>query len=312
MGVRRLTRAQLLNDIRRVARILGHAPRCDEYRQHGIHTPDVLRDRFGCWVDTMKAAGLRYENNARIPDQQVKDDLLRVQNLVGQPPTNSEYKSRGRFSCSTLERRAQRHVSLPGWAPVLIHFLGLSEPEARYWTLRNRGRAANGSTMLSRDEWILRIRNVAQRLGRSPSWRDAKSFGMCPGGVKRGLGVSSWRGVLLAAGLDIHRLQGASRTRSSTDDELYEDIVSVARRLRKLPSKSAYAKLGSFSLHAITTRLGRWSMITARIARQLGWIKYELTDLIRPLGEVPDPTREFLKNASVEDVKDWRQNADSR
>lgn len=49
---------ELLEDVRRVAEIVGGTPTQKEYMEHGIVSTQAMKERFGKWSDVHRAAGL--------------------------------------------------------------------------------------------------------------------------------------------------------------------------------------------------------------------------------------------------------------
>lgn len=122
------TKAQntvLLDDLKRVARLLGRRPTVAEYGAHGRHSHNSFYRVWGNWESAINAAGL-HELPRRVlrrtSEEEIRADLERVAREIGRPPSMMEYRKHGRFSESTVTRAVG-----PSWHEVLVTCLGLDE-----------------------------------------------------------------------------------------------------------------------------------------------------------------------------------------
>jgi len=102
---------ELLNDVRRVAEIIGNEYLSTSlYKQHGKYSDSTFRNRFGSWMKVLEILGLRTERNAiemkRISDKMLINDLLRVSKVLNKKKvTSSEYYEYGKYSSPTITER---------------------------------------------------------------------------------------------------------------------------------------------------------------------------------------------------------------
>ena len=97
--------SDLLNDVLRVAREIGHQPTSVEYRQKGVYSRELVIRRFGgTWQGVIEAAGLEYKKPRlnKLTDRDLRADLERVMEIVGHLPTHKEYLRHGKYSHSPL------------------------------------------------------------------------------------------------------------------------------------------------------------------------------------------------------------------
>jgi hypothetical protein len=248
------------------------------------------------------AAGLRYstgrDEHRRIRESDLKADLLRVEKLVGHPPSPSEYKSHGKYSVSPYHRVA----ASSRWKDVLVYFLSISDDDAWYVLHRNNPGVKTQKELLSK------IRQIAAKLGRPPNCTETHANGIDPQTLKDRLRVSKWGDVLRVAGLNVKRMRRTSIARNMSNEEIFEDLIAVARKLGRFPHTSEYNKLGAVRYEAVYHRLGWWSHLKRQVEERLGWLKLGVSEIFRPiedtLGNVEDPTRDFLTHASVEEIRE--------
>lgn len=106
-----VTDEELLNDVKRVAKLIGDQYLSTSlYKHHGKFSDSTFRNRFGSWIKVLEILGLRLERNStemrRISDKMLINDLLRVSNLLDKKiVTSSEYYEHGRYSSPTITER---------------------------------------------------------------------------------------------------------------------------------------------------------------------------------------------------------------
>lgn len=188
-----LTTEELIADLRRVAKVLGHAPRVREYRLHGRFDSDNLRRRLGgTWrLAVEQGAKLCYGRNVGHPvptDAELRRDLERVASVLGHPPSYSDYERMGRYNVETVKRRAGRRR----WYEAVAALSGWDEEHVRsHQGLRLRYQ--------TREILLGRLREMARELGRAPTTREALVLGMSPSWVRRRVGA--WGEALREAGV---------------------------------------------------------------------------------------------------------------
>jgi hypothetical protein len=175
---RRITTAELLTDVRRVARKLNHYPTVKEYAQFGRYSEITLCRRMACsWGEIIKRAGLRYERRHTIPkhtERQLDDDIKRVARELGRLPRRSEYESMGSYSLGTYFRRVCGKMS-GRWEDVLKRYFDYRESarptkeQMREDVSRQKGER--------REELIRDLHLVSLIVGRFPTIHEYKKYG---------------------------------------------------------------------------------------------------------------------------------------
>jgi hypothetical protein len=119
----------------------------------------------------------------RIPDKELLNDLESVADDIG-TPTRAEYRERGEYSCSTLERRYD------GW----------------HNALKAAGLEATSQYQISKDELIDDLTAVSSG-GKAPSTKEYNQQGEYTAStIARRLGSGSWNEAVKTAGLEINEV----------------------------------------------------------------------------------------------------------
>ncbi len=191
----------LLDDLRLVARHLGQATLTKEdYEEHGRFSPTTMRNRFGSWNRALELSGLAVQKRIDIPREELVADLQRVAALLGRNTVmTSDYRTRGKFSTSTLTRE------FGSWAKALTA-AGL-QPTG--W----KPKATD-------DELLSNMAAVWEHLGRQPKQNDFRApisrFSHATYGSRYG----SWRKALEAFVAVANSSEIPNATVENTDQKL--------------------------------------------------------------------------------------------
>lgn len=98
-------RSELLEELRRLADDLGHSPATKDIRERGEHACKTYIQRFGGLEQAREAAGLDGFSLERIPDEDLLDELRRLADDLGHPPSTKQIRERGEHGYSTYRRR---------------------------------------------------------------------------------------------------------------------------------------------------------------------------------------------------------------
>ena len=113
----------ILNDIQRVADKLGKPPTAKEMSEHGEYSQRVCQNKFGSWNEALREAGFAPNRKYRLTDQDLLDEINRLTDQFGRPPSSGEMNRIGKFhKCTYLER-------FGGWEEALTE-AGFSQPQS--------------------------------------------------------------------------------------------------------------------------------------------------------------------------------------
>src|SRR6266513_2929531 len=95
----RISKGEIISDLRVLARALNHSPSSVEYKRLGSYDLRTVQRKFNVsWSQIINSAGLCYSprTSGRIAStEELKRDLLRVARELSHPPTRTEYQSHG-------------------------------------------------------------------------------------------------------------------------------------------------------------------------------------------------------------------------
>jgi len=183
-GRPRVPPAHIAWDIRSVAAKIGHPPTSTEYREHGVHSVQTARDRFGSHPAAVEAAGLEPTGQGFSKLDYVRD-LRHVACELGVSPSSTEYSEYGKYDATSIIRR-----------------FGSYEDGLRAAGIDPQPDRRGLDPWISDDELIEDLYVATATLGRPPSKRDIMQLGEhSPTTYYRRI-AESWAGVLEAAGLD--------------------------------------------------------------------------------------------------------------
>lgn len=181
-----LSDEDLLDEIGRMADVLGRPPTYGEMDELGAHSPSTYRRRFGSWREAVREAGFSTEPisggaKRRIPERELLDELRRLADEYGRPPTYEELQADGRFAGATYLSR------FGSWNEAL-EAAGLES------------RLFRGDRIPTR-ELIRKLRALAVRVGRRPYRKEMDDEGPYSGTTYYDR-FGGWQDALDAAGIE--------------------------------------------------------------------------------------------------------------
>lgn len=176
----RLPDEQLLDELRRLADELEKAPAQQDMTKHGYHGSETYVNRFGSWSKAIEAAGLdaRPDRTERSRDT-LREDIQRVADELGHPPTKREIEAYGEFAWSTY------YEEFGSWNEALVA-AGL-EPR-------------DPPEKISEDTLLAELHRLSDEVAGIPTSTDMQQDGAFSSGtyIRR---FGSWNEALAAAGL---------------------------------------------------------------------------------------------------------------
>ena len=237
------TDVELIQDLTKVARLLGYTPdqnSYDAHREPTMASSVTYARRFGSWPKALERARLKYEERT-FTKEEVIDAIVCVEQILGRAFTQKEYNE-------------LRSPDMPCTGTIKVH-LGdwkSAMKEAGHERLRNFYRYTD-------DEMIAVLQDMAEMLGHTPNVTEygqhrpedaphwSETF------INR---FGSWGNAMKAAGLPPvnHLLY--------TDEDMLEKLKAAAKRANCKLSESIYTanRLKSDpSVPLFQTRFGSWN-----------------------------------------------------
>ncbi len=257
----RVSKCEIVSDIRRVARLLSHSPSSVEYKRLGRFDVRTVQRKFKVpWNQIINSAGLQYSlrTSGRIAStEELTRDLLRVARELGHPPTRTEYQSHGRFDSETMRRRSNKKH----WEDAVAWLTGFDREEIKY-------AQARGGRYCTTQQWLSKLRSLSLVIGHAPTTGEANKAGINAHELCLRVG-GKWIDVLQAAHIDIGNRSKRAVLLSTPIETLIEDVVAVAKRLGRAPKVSEYAACGHHSYLALRGRLGGWRQVKKLVSQKL-------------------------------------------
>ncbi|WP_336000202.1 homing endonuclease associated repeat-containing protein [Halorientalis halophila] len=77
---------------------LGRVPTAPEMEEHGRYSLKTAQSRFGSWNEALRASGFAPNMEKRISRDRLLDEIRRLAEELGHPPSTNDLKQDGRFS----------------------------------------------------------------------------------------------------------------------------------------------------------------------------------------------------------------------
>lgn len=231
--VDKVSKAEALEDVKRVAEKLGHPPKISEYRENGKYSCPTVAKHFDGSFKSARSAALEVPDDrlAEHRREELLADIERVSEIVDREPSKSDYKDYGDYALSTITYRFDSWVEAKKEAGV---YNGLDDsPE--------------------KEELLADMQRVDQEIDGPVSqvaYNEHGKWTTRP--VKRRF--KSWEIACQKA--DVSRPDMGPQT--ADDEELLTDIRNVADEIGHVPSRTEYNKNGKFSRQMAISRFGSW------------------------------------------------------
>ncbi|MEX2209582.1 MAG: DEAD/DEAH box helicase family protein [Patescibacteria group bacterium] len=241
---RRYSDHELLEQLTQLTEELGHAPTSsdinrafDEGRTASI---DTFHRRFGTLAEAHKIARVFDKRTHRLSDQQLLSQLKQLHEVEGRPLNRvdlAEARREGRGPSPQLL------VKRFGSTPEALRRAGIP--------LRIPAHRKFGTTEFTEEDLIQRLVAYSEELGRVPSQSelvDASKQGKCPNASVFARHFGTYNKAVKAAGL-----KPVAEKPSYTDDELLEQLRSLAKELGSIPTKNQVKELSKRGKCATST-----------------------------------------------------------
>jgi len=167
----------------------------------------------------------------------------------GHPPTRSDYQRYGEYGPETVRRRSKKKY----WADAVAANSDLDPEEIKY-------RQQKGGCYRTTEEWLLKLRKLADRIGHAPTTREANNADINPNQLCLRV-KENWTQVLIAASVDIRSRSKQAMLLSTSTERLIDDVFAVSVRLGHPAKVWEYAKTGHYPYTTVRGRLGGWRKV---------------------------------------------------
>jgi predicted HNH restriction endonuclease len=205
--------------------------------EQGKHSSKSYTDRFGSWNEAKKAAGLKTREHgvARnpgqdpIPKEDLINELQRLAEELGRTPGTRDMSEKGEYCADVYERRI-------GWNNAL----------------KEAGLEPNMELDWSESELIDHLKDVAEKLGRTPRRNEIRHHSPVSSGPYRRL-FDSWNDAVEQAGLEKNSKKNIS------EEELLSELNRLAEELDRSPKRRDMREFGKYSGGVYWKRFGSWN-----------------------------------------------------
>ncbi|WP_229126580.1 HNH endonuclease [Halapricum desulfuricans] len=95
---------ELIDELQRVAEMLGHSPSVMEIKRHGEVSPATVKRQFGSWNSGLDAAELSTTKSTKVTPQEVLTAIQALAEDLGRPPTAYEMDEQGEYVTKVAQR----------------------------------------------------------------------------------------------------------------------------------------------------------------------------------------------------------------
>lgn len=99
------TEDDLIEELQRLSDELGRSPYYNEMKKLSKYSHKLYTNMYGTWNDALKAAKLSINKEMDISRQDLLDEIVRIYEVVGRPPTSVEMNNFGKYSSETYYQK---------------------------------------------------------------------------------------------------------------------------------------------------------------------------------------------------------------
>lgn len=212
-----------------LAEKIGRTPSVNQFGERTEYNTTHVYNHFNSWEQLIDEAGLEHPRYYRITREELLEEIQRLEESLGHPPSQREMKKQGEFSPATYEQR------FDSWNNALRE-LGY-EPHQEY---------------TSSKELLEDLREFANDLGKPPTNEQMNNSGPHSNSRYQDR-FGSWNQALRNAGLE------PPIERNLSDEELLVRLAEFAEKLDHTPSADEMTSDGPVSSTVYAYRFGSWN-----------------------------------------------------
>ena len=225
-AMRGLTKEELIVQLQDLAKRLGHTPTQKEFNTDpDCASADTAVKAFGSWNNFLLAAGLQpnIEFKVGLTKEEFIVQLKDLANQLGHTPTKREFDADP--DCASADTAVKAFGS---WNNFLL--------TAGFQPNRTPKKAMRG---LTKEELIVQLQVLANRLGRTPIFKEFCADPDCTSTNTVIRHFGSWNNFLLAAGFQPNSTPKKAM-RGLTKEELIVQLQVLANRLGRTPTQKEF------------------------------------------------------------------------
>ena len=198
----------------------------------------VFKKRFGSWNEAVEAAGFSPNTRGRnrTPSEELLEELRRVAEDLGRPPSIPEMNERGGYSGYTYQDR------FGSWKDA-IETAGLDPEESP---------GGGRKKQYSDEELLGDIRTVAEEVQDTPTLQQYMEMGSFSTATIHNR-FGSWNEALDEAGLESKRYGG-----EISEEDLIHELNTLADEVEGKPEAEDMDEIGAFHSGTYRERFGSW------------------------------------------------------
>ncbi|WP_317176023.1 homing endonuclease associated repeat-containing protein [Halomontanus rarus] len=276
MGKNRITREELIEEVKCVGNKLGKSPTKNEFGDHGKYSLGPYNRRFNGWNTVLEKAGFGPNHRSNVSKDALLAEIERLHNETGETPTTSILRNQGRYSMYSF------YKYFDSWNDAIKQ----CDFEPR-----------TGGIEYTDQELIEELLRLKDELSRTPSAKHMTKLGKFSAQPYKDH-FGSWNNALMEAGLDPNCLIDIPR------EELLIELHRIHNQLDRSPTKEEFAEMACYSAEPYKRTFGSWNDALRDTGLPMNKrdkipkedLIDELTRVAEKLGETP--TREQMKRFS--------------
>ena len=285
-----IAKSDLSDELERLADGLGRTPTSRDMAEDGKYGVSTYVNKFGSWNDAVQEVGLEPTRDRDVPREELIDEIQRLAEKFGGPPTVAEMREHGEYSVSTCSNEfgtwnealktagvgTNKEKDVPESDLLAeLHRLnekvegGLIASHMRVmgkfsvgtygrkfgsWNnaLKESGLELSNRSDIPKSELLAELQRLNKKLGRTPTVEDMGEVGRF-GSATYQTAFGSWNDAILEADLDVN-------VRSDIpEEELLDEIQLLSDELDRTPERRDMDQHGQFDSTTCSRRFGSWN-----------------------------------------------------
>ena len=301
-----IAKSDLLDELIRLKNLLGRTPTSRDMAEKGKYGTSNYPNKFASWNDAVREAGLEPTRDRDVPREELIDEIQRLAEEFGGPPTVAEMREHGDYGVSTcsdefgawnealktagvgtnkekdipesdlLAELHRLNENIEGGV-IASHMrrmgefsVGTYKRKFGSWNdaLREAGLELSNRSDIPKSELLAELERLNEELGRTPTVEDMWEEGRF-GSATYETAFGSWNDAIREADLGVNVRSDIPKK------ELLGEIQSLSDELGKTPEGREMDKHGQFDSTTYRSRFGSWN----NALKQIGFDPLLRTDI---------------------------------